>query len=125
MSGFADFLRGDTNIDFVGKRRTWFRVSAIAVIVSAAALVVRDLNLGIEFRGGLSITAENPADASLADLRAVTSAASIADVVIQMVDDGAAVRVQTPALGDDRQEALVDQVALVTGSPRTEISVDA
>ncbi len=125
MSGFRNFLRGDTRIDFVGRRRTWLKLSASLLLVSGLALLLRDLNLGIEFRGGLSMTAENPAGASVEDLRAVTTRAGITDAVIQLVDDGAAARVQTPALGQEAQAALVEAVAEVTGTSATDISIDA
>ena len=125
MSRLRDFLRGETNFDFVGRRRQWFRISAIALVVSLAALLIRDLNLGIEFRGGLSITATNPNGASVEDLREVTDQAGISDAVIQLVDDGATVRLQAPALEQARQEELLDEIAVVTGAPAAGISVDA
>jgi len=119
------FLRGDTNFDFVGRRRQWFRISAIAIMVSLAALVIRDLNLGIEFRGGLSITTTNPSGATVEDLREVTRQAGIPDAVIQLVDDGETVRVQAPALDQLAQDQFLDEIAAMTGAPRAEISVDA
>ncbi len=103
----------------------WLRISAIAVMVSLLALVVRDLNLGIEFRGGLSINATNPLGATVEDLRETTRQLGIAEAVIQLVDDGASVRLQTPALEDDVQADLLDEVASATGATRADISVDA
>ncbi|HKX75791.1 MAG TPA: protein translocase subunit SecF [Acidimicrobiia bacterium] len=125
MSRWRAFLRGETRIDFVGRRRTWMQLSAAVLLISAVALIVRDLNLGIEFRGGLSLTAANPAAASVVDLRAVTNQAGVTDVVIQLVDDGAAVRLQTPALDEETQADLISGVAQVTGTPADQISLDA
>jgi preprotein translocase subunit SecF len=125
MSLLTDFLHGETHFDFVGRRRTWWRISAIALLVSVVALVVRDLHLGIEFRGGLSVTAANPSAASVEDLRVLTTTAGVEEVVIQLINDGASVRIQTPALEPEAQSRLLDQVAAATGTPRTEISVDA
>jgi preprotein translocase subunit SecF len=125
MSRLRDFLRGETNFDFVGRRRQWFRISAVALVVSLAALLIRDLNLGIEFRGGLSVTSINPTAATVEDLREVTRQAGIPDAIIQLVDDGQTVRLQTPPLDQAIQDELVDEVAAVTGAPRSEISVDA
>jgi preprotein translocase subunit SecF len=125
MSRLRDFLRGETNFDFVGRRRQWFRISAIALIVSLAALLIRDLNLGIEFEGGLTITATNPNGATVEHLREVTREAGITDAVIQLVDDGQTIRLQAPALEPAQQDQLVDEVAAVTGAAASEISVDA
>ena len=43
---------GQMSIDFIGRRRTWYIVSAVILLVSVGALFTRGLNLGIEFRGG-------------------------------------------------------------------------
>jgi preprotein translocase subunit SecF len=94
-------------------------------MISLLALVVRDLNLGIEFRGGLSIIATNPSAATVEDLREAAQRVGISDAVIQLVDDGATVRLQTPALDAELQGDLLDEIASVTGAPRAEISVDA
>jgi len=125
MTRLRDFLRGETNFDFVGRRRLWLRISAVALMMSLLALVVRDLNLGIEFRGGLSIIATNPSAATVEDLREASQRVGISGTVIQLVDDGATVRLQTPALDADLQGDLLDEIASVTGAPRAEISVDA
>ncbi|MEX2625045.1 MAG: protein translocase subunit SecF [Acidimicrobiia bacterium] len=125
MTRLRDFLRGETNFDFVGRRGLWLRISAVALMISLLALVVRDLNLGIEFRGGLSIIATNPSAATVEDLRGASQRVGISDAVIQLVDDGATVRLQTPALDAESQGGLLDVIASVTGAPRAEISVDA
>jgi preprotein translocase subunit SecF len=45
---------GDVSIDFVSKRRRriWYSVSLLIVVLASAGLFVRGLNLGIEFEGG-------------------------------------------------------------------------
>ena len=44
--------QGQVSVNFVGRRRTWYVISAIILLVSVGALLFRGLNLGIEFRGG-------------------------------------------------------------------------
>ena len=44
---------GETNIDFVGRRKLWFTISAVAIVLSLGSLVTRGLNLGIDFEGGV------------------------------------------------------------------------
>jgi SecD/SecF fusion protein len=43
-------------IDFMGKRKLWFALSAAVILAGAIALGVRGLNLGIDFKGGTQIT---------------------------------------------------------------------
>jgi len=52
MSGLGGRLyRGETAIDFIGKRRRWYSISALFVLASIAALSLQGLHLGIEFKG--------------------------------------------------------------------------
>ena len=63
--------RGETTVDFVGKRKIWFRISLAAIAITLIALAARGgLNLGIEFEGGVSVTGPNPAGATVEDIRA-------------------------------------------------------
>jgi preprotein translocase subunit SecF len=57
----ARLYRGETRFDFVGKRRIWFGISAIIIVLGIISLVVHGgLNLGIEFRGGTEWTIAAP-----------------------------------------------------------------
>ena len=56
MRSFSDFgndlYTGKRSIDFVGRQKTWYAVSAVLLILAATGLFGRHLNLGLEFRGG-------------------------------------------------------------------------
>jgi len=125
MSFLRDLAQGRTTFDFVGKRMLWFRISAVLVVISLGFLVFRGLNLGIEFRGGTTINANNPAGATVPDLRELTDAAGVDGAVIQLVDGGESVRVQTPSLDPDIESELIDDVANITGTERADISIDS
>jgi preprotein translocase subunit SecF len=45
---------GLTTVDFVGRRKIWFSVSVIIIVVGMGSLAIRGFNLGIEFKGGSS-----------------------------------------------------------------------
>jgi SecD/SecF fusion protein len=47
-------------IDFMGRRKTWFAISGVVVVIAIAALGVRGLNLGIDFKGGTQVTFDTP-----------------------------------------------------------------
>lgn len=125
MSALRRLTRGETTIDFVGRRRRWLIISAIALLVSLAALGVRQLNLGIDFVGGLGLQTPNPAGAEIEDVRAALEGASVSDATIQFLDDGEAVRVTTRELDSATEDAAVEAIAAVTESPRAEISIEA
>lgn len=48
--------RGETSIDFVGRRKQWYLVSFALFILSIGAFFVQGMKLGIEFSGGTVLT---------------------------------------------------------------------
>jgi preprotein translocase subunit SecF len=57
----ARLYRGETRFDFVGKRRIWFGISTIIIVLGIVSIVLRGgLNLGIEFKGGTEWTIAAP-----------------------------------------------------------------
>lgn len=125
MSLLSKLNRGETNIDFVGNRRRWFTISAIALLISLAALGLRQLNLGIEFVGGLGLQAPNPAGADVPEMRSALEDLGIEDATIQLLDDGEAVRITTRELDTATENAAVDAISEITGSNRDDISIEA
>ena len=59
ISTFGQHLyEGRVSFDFVGRRKLWYTISAMIVILAAVAFGVRGFNFGIEFRGGVEFTAQ-------------------------------------------------------------------
>ncbi len=125
MSAWTRLNRGETNIDFVGLRRRWFIISATMIIISLAALGIRQLNLGIEFEGGLAVQAPNPAMADIGEIRAALEDVGITDATVQQLGDGESVRITTAELDTDLEEASIVALVEVTGSDRSDVSIAA
>src|SRR3954465_3110142 len=53
---------GEAGLDVVNKRRFWFKVTGVVVLVCVLLIVFRGFNFGIEFAGGNSIRV--PAESS-------------------------------------------------------------
>jgi preprotein translocase subunit SecF len=47
---------GEANINIVGRRKLWFTVAAVLVLISIGSFVFRQFSLGIEFEGGTSFS---------------------------------------------------------------------
>ena len=43
-------------IDYIGRRNTWFAISAAVLVLCIGAIAVNGLNLGIDFKGGTQIS---------------------------------------------------------------------
>jgi len=76
--------RGQTQFDFVGKRKIWFTISAIIIIAGTVAIGVRGLNLGIDFKGGSSwaVPANN---VTVAQATSAVEAAGVPQPVVQVL----------------------------------------
>ena len=48
----ARLYRGDLSIDFLGRRRLWYAISAALVLIAVGGILFRGLNLSVDFRGG-------------------------------------------------------------------------
>jgi len=125
MSGWRRLTRGETTIDFVGHRKRWLLISAVGIAIALASLGIRQLNLGIEFVGGLGLQAPNPAEADVGEIRDGLEDVGIQDSTVQLVDDGQAVRITTHELDTATENAAIDAIADLTGSDRNDISIEA
>ncbi len=125
MSAWSRLNTGATTIDFVGLRKRWFLISAGLIVISLLSLGVRQLNLGIEFEGGLAIQAPNPAGATVGEIRSALEAIGVDDATIQDIGNGETVRVTTRILDTDIEDQAVDALAEVTGSDRGDESIAA
>ena len=124
MSLFGRLYRGETSFDFVGARRTFLIISSILLVVSALSLAIRGLNLSLDFRGGVAVETENPANAAVAEVREALAPLGLSDARIQLLADGQDLRVQTQALDAEQTDELVRAVAAVAGTEVIDTSVD-
>ncbi len=111
FSGLGGRLyRGETSIDFVGRRRRWYAISGVLVLLSIGAISLQGLHLGIEFKGGSSYTV-NKVGATIESARASVAATGIPGEVIVQKIGGNKIRVQTGTLTDAQNNAVQDGLA--------------
>lgn len=84
MSVLRDIFRGESNINFIPTWRPLAIVSGVLVTIAILALLLRGLNLGIEFEGGQSWELRS-VDASTEDLRDSIAPLGLADARIQQI----------------------------------------
>ena len=112
---------GETSFNFIERRRTWYAVSALFILLSTAALAIQGLHLGIEFKGGSSYTV-NKATATVEQARSAVESVGISgELIVQKIGDDK-VRVQTGALTSAQSKAV--EAALVQEFSITAESID-
>jgi len=101
MISFADFgndlYSGKRTIDFVGRQKLWYAVSAVMLVLAAIGLFGRHLNLGLEFRGGSEFRVSSVTNLDGFETRGKTAIGTLdtgSDVVVTKINTDT-VRVQT------------------------------
>lgn len=111
--------RGETSIDFIGKRRRWYAFSGVLIIASALALSIQGLHLGIEFKGGSAFTVTKTA-ITVADARSAIDTVKIpGEIIVQKIGTNK-VRIQTNALSNQLSNEVQDALSAKFG-----VSVDS
>ncbi|HET7477724.1 MAG TPA: protein translocase subunit SecF [Dermatophilaceae bacterium] len=112
-----DLYTGRRSIDFVGRQRFWYAISAGLLLLAAVGLFGRHLNLGLEFRGGSEFRVSQVASLDNYEQRAKDAVGSLAgesDVTVTTIGtDG--VRVQTEQFNDARTNTVKTALARTFG----------
>jgi preprotein translocase subunit SecF len=80
--------RGETRFDFVGRRRIWFSISAVIIVLGIISIILRGgLNLGIEFKGGTEWTIAAPG-VTQAEAVDAMKGTGVVDPTVQLLGSG-------------------------------------
>jgi preprotein translocase subunit SecF len=121
---WSRLYHGETNFDFVGRKRLWFTISLIAVVVSLGSLVTRGLNLGIDFEGG--VVWEVPAgDATVSQARDAVDQFGLSGATITKLssDEGDTLRVAAEPVSAERTDQVTASLAELTGSQTDQVNL--
>ncbi|MFC9424933.1 protein translocase subunit SecF [Streptomyces sp. NPDC056987] len=105
----ARLYRGEVGYDFIGKRKIWYGISILITITAIAALAVRGLNMGIEFKGGAVFTIPSTS-VSEVQAREDAQAASGHAAIVQKLGNGG-MRIQVTELDTKQADAVKVQLA--------------
>lgn len=126
-SAAGRLFEGQTAVDFVGRRNSWFLISLALVIATIISLFAQGLNLGIDFEGGISWDVP-AAEFTVADAEDVLSDNGLstegARLQERSSDSGEFIKVQ---VGDQPEEVgaqLREAFAEAAGVPVDEVNVN-
>jgi preprotein translocase subunit SecF len=114
---------GETTYDIVGRRRVWFAISGVIVLISLLSLFVPGLNFGIDFKGGAVFRVQPAESVTAVQVREAVGA----DAKVVQVTEEAPVQVivQTEELPQERIAQIRSQLARVAGVQSNDVSTDS
>ena len=117
-----DLYSGRRSIDFVGRRRLWYTVSAVILLVAMSGLYFKGINWGIEFTGGaqyrVSLPQSQVTQETADDLRVAVAATGIdaASSPVVTTSGENAILIQTEPLGSGESDQIVAAIVDETGA---------
>ncbi len=126
---FGRLYQGLTTIDFVGRRRTWFTMSLIVIVLGLGSLGIRGFNLGIDFKGGNSWEVLAPHSSIAAMTASVQRAGLAAPTVEKLGSSTYQVSANLNSLGAAKQlqetNAVVKAMAKTAGVSQNSVSTSS
>src|SRR5205085_7096798 len=116
---------------FVGRKWLWYSISALIVLVAVLGLTVKQLNMGIEFKGGVEYrvsmaTGQADEQAVVAVRNAVAdSGITAAEQPIVNTSGTNNIRVQTKPLTNDQANEIADLIQKAADVAPDDISQDS
>jgi preprotein translocase subunit SecF len=116
--------RGEVSIDFVGRRRRWYTISGLILVISVVALLVRGLDFSVDFKGGAVFTFSAPS-ASLSQVQNAVTDGGVSGAIVQQVHTGNSTNweVQTKALTGPQTVTLEQNMSSALGVNTNDITV--
>lgn len=114
---------GESSINIVSRRKLWYAIAAVVVILSIALPAVRGgFNLGIEFRGGsefrLTNSQELPQSLAVDAIQEVVPGVQVSVTQVGIAD----LRIQTEQLADEESEVARLKLSEAYGVPGEEVA---
>jgi preprotein translocase subunit SecF len=106
------FLNRKTNIDFIGKRKVAFAVSAILIVLSITSLITLKLNFGLDFTGGMLIEVAYSTAPDTEEVRDQLRDAGLDDAMVNTFGVDTELVVRIPPRDEEESSADVSTVVL-------------
>jgi preprotein translocase subunit SecF len=121
--------RGLTTVDFVGRRRVWFTISMVIIVLGIGSLGIRGFNFGIDFKGGDSWEVLAPHSSVAAMTKAVDAAGLSLPTVEELGGKTYEVTADLNSFSAAKQlgvtNAVVDAMAKVAGVSSNQVSTSS
>jgi preprotein translocase subunit SecF len=91
-----EFFHKVTRFPFMHTRKVWYGLSAFLIVASLALVLIRGLNLGVDFTGGVVVETNFPQAPNIEALRSALAAAGVAGAQVQAFGSSRDILVRLP-----------------------------
>lgn len=103
-------ILGQTNIDFMGMRKIFFVFSLLIIMLGMGAILIKGLELGIDFVGGTELVVEFEEPVPVGDIRSAITDAGFEQAVIRTFGTPRDILIRTIEM--DREDQRVRDIIL-------------
>src|SRR4051794_23399917 len=104
-----ELIRPGTQIDFVGKRKLWLGISAVAVAATFVLFFTKGMNYGIDFTGGAEVQIKVPASWDISKVRTELETGGVKNSKVQQIGLPQDSQFLVKAAGDEGSLNLVSK----------------
>jgi preprotein translocase subunit SecF len=91
-----EFFHKITRFPFMHTRKVWYGLSAFLIVASLALVLIRGLNLGVDFTGGVVVETNFPQAPNIEALRSALAAAGVSAAQVQAFGSSRDILVRLP-----------------------------
>jgi preprotein translocase subunit SecF len=91
-----EFFHKVTRFPFMHTRKVWYGLSAFLILASLALVLIRGLNLGVDFTGGVVVETNFPQAPNIEALRSALATAGVASAQVQAFGSSRDILVRLP-----------------------------
>lgn len=95
----------NTNIDFLGKRKIFYLISATIIVIGIIALILKGIPLGIDFQGGTEMQVRFQNVMEVSDIRSAMDKAGFVGMEIKSMGSDKDFLLRTPLQGEGQTVA--------------------
>jgi preprotein translocase subunit SecF len=110
-----EFFHKVTRFPFMHTRKVWYGLSAFLIVASLALVLIRGLNLGVDFTGGVVVETNFPQAPNIEALRSALTAAGVAGAQVQAFGSSRDILVRLPPDPNAKGDQIGTRISEVFG----------
>lgn len=118
-----ELLKKATNIDFMGRAKLAMIISLTLIVVSIGSLIVRGLNFGIDFTGGVLLEVGYPKAAALDEIRTALNTGGFENAQVQNFGTSRDVLIRLLPQEGREEMAIRDEILRILRETDPEVEV--